>query len=47
MNPPGGATVDDISYSSKDGPSVFTHPLCPNTYRNGVKIGDEAKATGY
>jgi uncharacterized protein GlcG (DUF336 family) len=47
MNPPGGATVDDISYSSKDGSSVFTHPLCPNTYRNGVKIGDEAKATGY
>src|SRR5467141_830928 len=27
MNPPGGASVDDISYSSTDGPSVFTHPL--------------------
>jgi len=47
MNPPGGATVDDISYSSTDRPSVFTHPLCPNTYRNGVFIGDEAPASDY
>jgi len=47
LNPSGGSTADDISYSSKDGASVFTHPLCPNTWRNGVKIGDEAPATGY
>jgi hypothetical protein len=39
--------VDDISYSVVDRPSVFTHPLCPNTWRNGKKIGDEAPATGY
>lgn len=47
MNPPGGMTVDDISYSSADGPSVFTHPLCPNTWRNGALIGTEARAAGY
>jgi hypothetical protein len=33
MNPAGGRTADDVSYSSVDGPSVFTHPLCPNTFR--------------
>src|SRR5574341_947733 len=42
LNPPGGSVVDDITYSSVDGASVFTHPLCPNTYRNGVFIGNEA-----
>ena len=47
LNPPGGPTVDDITYSSTDGPSVFTHPLCPNTWRNGVFVGNEAPATGY
>jgi len=47
LNPSGGATVDDISYSSKDGASVFTHPLCLNTWRNGKSIGDEAPAVGY
>lgn len=47
LNPPGGALVDDISYSSVDGASPFTHPLCPNTYRNGVFIGNEAPAAGY
>jgi hypothetical protein len=45
--PPGGPLVDDISYSSVDGPSVFTHPLCINTWRNGVFIGEEAVAAGY
>jgi hypothetical protein len=35
LNPPGGMLVDDITYSSADGASVFTHPLCPNTFRNG------------
>jgi uncharacterized protein GlcG (DUF336 family) len=47
LNPPGGATVDDISYSSEGGASVFTHPLCPNTYHRGTKVGDELAATGY
>lgn len=47
LNPPGGATVDDISFSSVDGPSVFTHPLALNTWRNGIFIGTEAPAAGY
>ncbi len=47
LNPPGGPLVDDISYSSVDGASVFTHPLCPNTFRNGVFIGNELPAAGY
>ena len=45
LNPPGGALVDDIVYSPPDPPSVFAHPVCPNTYRNGTKVGDEAPAT--
>lgn len=47
LDPTGGPSVDDITYSSVDGPSVFTHPLCPNTWRNGVFIGNEAPASGY
>jgi uncharacterized protein GlcG (DUF336 family) len=47
LDPEGGEFVDDITYSSVDGPSVFTHPLCPNTWRNGKKLGDESKAQGY
>jgi uncharacterized protein GlcG (DUF336 family) len=47
LNPPGGATVDDITYSNPDGASVFTHPRCPNTWRNGVFIGEEPPAAGY
>jgi len=47
LNPPGGPAADDITYSSVDGPSVFTHPLCPNTYRNGIFIGNEPAAAGY
>jgi uncharacterized protein GlcG (DUF336 family) len=47
LDPPGGALVDDITYSSVDGASVFTHPLCPNTFRNGVAVGNEAAAVGY
>ena len=42
-----GKLQDDITYSSKDGASVFTHPLCVNTYRNGVFIGNEPAAAGY
>ena len=47
LNPPEGKLVDDITYSRPDGATVFTHPLCLNTYRNGVFIGNEAAATGY
>ena len=47
LNPPGGPGVDDITYSSADGASVFTHPLCFNTFRNGVFLGNEAPAVGY
>jgi len=49
LNPPFGLgkVQDDITYSSKDGASVFTHPLCVNTYRNGVLIGNEPPASGY
>src|SRR5688572_5240953 len=39
LNPPGGALVDDIVYSLPDPPSVFAHPKCVNTYRNGTFIG--------
>jgi hypothetical protein len=45
LDPEKGEFADDITYSSVDGPSVFAHPLCPNTWRNGKKIGDEAKAS--
>ena len=47
LNPPGGALADDIKYSSVDGASAFTHPLCPNTFRNGTFIGNELASTGY
>lgn len=47
LDPPGGPSVDDITYSSVDGASVFTHPLCLNTFRNGLSIGSEAAAVGY
>jgi uncharacterized protein GlcG (DUF336 family) len=47
LNPPGGMLADDISYSSADGASVFTHPLCINTIRNAVYIGEELPAVGY
>jgi uncharacterized protein GlcG (DUF336 family) len=41
MNPAAGAGADDIQYRGVDPPSVFGHPLCINTWRNGKKIGDE------
>jgi uncharacterized protein GlcG (DUF336 family) len=46
-NPPGGPLVDDIQYSSVDGASAFTHPLCINTRRNGAALGNELPAAGY
>jgi uncharacterized protein GlcG (DUF336 family) len=47
MNPPGGQAADDIVYSVMDGPSPFAHPLCLNTYRNGVFMGTETNAPIY
>lgn len=47
LNPAGGKLVDDITYSTPDGASAFTHPLCLNTKRNGTFLGDEAAAVGY
>jgi uncharacterized protein GlcG (DUF336 family) len=44
LDPEKGQFVDDIVFTSADGPSEFAHPLCSNTWRNGKKIGDEAKA---
>ena len=44
---PTGLPSDEIVYTAADGPSPFAHPLCPNTFRDGNKIGDEAAAAGY
>lgn len=41
MNPPTGAAADDIVYRGVDAPSIYAHPLCPNTWRNAKKLGDE------
>jgi uncharacterized protein GlcG (DUF336 family) len=41
MNPPGGPLADDIVYSPPDPSSVFAHPQCINTWRNGVQLGNE------
>ena len=46
-DPEKGEFVDDIVFTSADGASPFAHPLCANTWRNGKKLGDEAKAVGY
>jgi uncharacterized protein GlcG (DUF336 family) len=45
LNPSSGALADDIVYSGPDAASVFAHPVCLNTYRNGTKIGSESPAT--
>lgn len=47
LDPEKGQFADDITFSSADGASPYTHPLCANTWRNGQKIGDEATAQGY
>jgi uncharacterized protein GlcG (DUF336 family) len=43
LDPEKGEFVDDIVFASVDGASDFAHPLCDNTWRNGKKLGDEAK----
>ncbi len=45
FNPPGGPLADDITYAPPDPPSVFAHPKCVNTWRNGVFVGNETPAT--
>jgi len=47
LDPEKGEFADDIVYTVADGPSPFAHPLCANTWRNGIKLGDEANASGY
>ena len=47
LDPEKGPNIDDITYSKADGPSMYTHPLCANTWRNGQKLGDEALPTTY
>jgi uncharacterized protein GlcG (DUF336 family) len=47
LDPKLGPTVDDIQYARVDHASIYTHPLCPNTWRNGKKIGEEPPASGY
>jgi len=41
LDPPSGPLADDIIYKSVDPPSIYAHPLCPNTWRNGTKVGEE------
>jgi uncharacterized protein GlcG (DUF336 family) len=41
LEPGSGAAADDIIYKTVDPPSIYAHPLCPNTWRNGKKIGEE------
>lgn len=47
LDPEMGEFADDIVYTKPDGPSVYAHPLCANTWRNGKKLGDEEKPTSY
>ena len=47
LSPARGNLVDDITYAQVDHASIYTHPICPNTWRNGQRIGDEAVASGY
>lgn len=42
LDPAKGQGADDIQYARADGPSIYSHPVCMNTYRNGQKIGDES-----
>jgi uncharacterized protein GlcG (DUF336 family) len=45
LNPPGGPTADDITYAmTLPTASVFAHPTCPNTWKNGVFVGNETGA---
>jgi uncharacterized protein GlcG (DUF336 family) len=41
LDPAAGPAADDITFSTVDGPTLFSHPLCRNTWRNGLKVGEE------
>jgi uncharacterized protein GlcG (DUF336 family) len=41
LAPEAGNLADDIVYAGVDPPSIYAHPVCPNTWRNGQHIGDE------
>ena len=47
LMPPGGNFVDDITYAVNDPSSVYTHPMCRNTWKNGVKVGDAPPQPSY
>jgi uncharacterized protein GlcG (DUF336 family) len=47
LDPEKGQFADDITFVGADGASRFSHPLCANTWRNGIKVGEEANAAGY
>jgi uncharacterized protein GlcG (DUF336 family) len=47
MIPPGGNFVDDIVYAVGGPSSVFAHPVCRNTWKNGQKVGDAPPQPGY
>jgi uncharacterized protein GlcG (DUF336 family) len=47
LDPEKGEFVDDIVYTRADGASVYAHPFCSNTWRNGKKLGDEETPTTY
>ena len=47
MAPPGGNTIDDIVYAVDEPASAYTHPVCVNTYRNGVAIGSPPPRPSY
>lgn len=44
LDPPGGEFADDIHYTVTNGADNFTHPLCINTWKNGVSVGNEPPA---
>jgi len=41
LDPSSGPLADDIIFKDVDPPSIYAHPLCPNTWRNGKKVGEE------
>ncbi len=45
LNPTGGPAADDIIYSPPDPASIFAHPKCFHTWRNGMFIGEEPPAS--
>ena len=47
LTPPGGNHVDDIVYAVDEPASPYTHPLCMNTYRNGVALGNPPPHPSY